>query len=107
MSEISDEEKDDLREILRNFYGDQVAAWNINQKSFELFGELIRKTKQCDQAMKFVPLPYGGGNPVNWSIKQVRKIITRHFLKPSNKHYIICMKFSAISMKTQFILAQS
>ena len=107
MSEISDEEKDDLREILRNFYGDQVAAWNINQKSFELFGELIRKTKQCDQAMKLVPLPYGGGNPVNWSIKQARKIITRPFLKPSNKHYIICMKFSAISMKTQFILAQS
>ena len=103
---IAEDEKNDLREILRNFYGNQVDSWNITLESFELFGELIAKTKACDVAMNFVPRPYIGGSVIKWATKEIRQAITRHFLKPENKHYIICMKVASYSMKTKFVLAQ-
>ena len=104
--DISEDEKNDLKKILRNFYGNQVDSWLITLKSFELFGELIAETKACDVAMNFVPRPYIGGSIIKWASKEIRQTIVRHFLKPENKHYIICMKVASYKMKTKFILSQ-
>ncbi len=106
LQKMSEEEKNDLREILRNFYGNQVDSWEITLRSFELFGELIGKTKQCDVSMNFVPRPYVAGSPIKWAVTQIKKSVTRHFLKPENKHYVICMKVSAYAMRTKFLLSQ-
>ena len=107
MEIITEEEKQALRGILTSFYGNQALRWGITQRSFELFGELISKTKQCDIAMNWVPRPFYVGNSLNWAKKQVRQAVVRHFKKDENKHYLLCMRASALSMKTQFFMAQN
>lgn len=107
MDIVTEEEKQALRSILTSFYGNQTLRWGITQRSFELFGELISKTKQCDIAMNWVPRPFYIGNSLNWAKKQVRQAIVRHFKKDENKHYLLCMRASALSMKTQFFMAQN
>lgn len=88
MEPISEEEKQELRAILSNFYGNQALSWGITKRSYELFGELISKTRQCDAAMDWVPRPFFVGNALNWAKKQVRQAIVRHFKKDENKHYL-------------------
>lgn len=107
MDIVTEEEKQALRSILTSFYGSQTLRWGVTQRSFELFGELISKTKQCDIAMNWVPRPFYIGNSLNWAKKQVRQAIVRHFKKDENKHYLLCMRASALSMKTQFFMAQN
>jgi len=107
MEPISEEEKQELREILSNFYGRQAFSWGITKRSYELFGELISKTRQCDAAMDWVPRPFFVGNALNWAKKQVRQAIVRHFKKDENKHYLLCMRGASLAMKTQFFMAQN
>ena len=107
MEQITEEEKQELREILVLFFGQQALDWGITKRSYELFGELISKTRQCDAAMRWVPRPFYVGNVLNWARKQVRQAIVRHFKKESNRHYLLCMRGSALGMKTAFFMAQS
>ena len=102
---ISASEKEDMREILSHFYGNNAKHWDITLRTFELFGQLIKKTEVCDQAMNLVPRPFGGGNVIKWGVKQARKAVIRHFKKPESKHYLTCMKTTALSMRSEFELA--
>lgn len=107
MSEpITPEEKQQLREILANFYGDMAYKWEITTQSFEQFGKLIKSTKGCDSAMNAVPRPFGGGNVVRWASKQVRQAVLRAFRGNQGKHYIACMKTTALKMRSAFEMAQ-
>lgn len=107
MEPISEEEKQELRAILSSFYGNGALSWRMTKRSFELFGELISKTKQCDSAMNWVPRSFFVGNALNWAKKQVRQTIVRHFRKDENKHYLLCMRGAALAMKTRFFIAQN
>ena len=81
MDIVTEEEKQALRSILTSFYGSQTLRWGVTQRSFELFGELISKTKQCDIAMNWVPRPFYIGNSLNWAKKQVRQAIVRESVR--------------------------
>ncbi len=107
MEPISEKEKQELRKVLSYFYGNQSLSWGITKHSFELFGELILKTKQCNSAMNWVPRPFFVGNALNWAKKEVRLAIVRHFRKDENQHYLLCMRGTSLAMKTQFFMAQN
>ena len=92
MQPLTEQEKNDMRDILENFYGSQVKSWRITIKIFEVLGELIKETSQCSRLMDMVPRPFGGGSVVKWGQKQVRDFILRKLKSSEGKHYIICMK---------------
>jgi len=102
---ITEQEKDDLREILSNFYGPQTKNWRISIKTFKVLEALIRETKVCDRMMNLVPRPFGGGSVVKWGQKQARTFILRNLKSNEGKHYIICMRVKAASMRTQFYMS--
>lgn len=103
---ITNEEKSQLREILSNFYGSASRHWEITPRTFELFGDLVERTKGCDSAMDAVPRPFGGGNVVKWASKQVRSAVLRAFKDQAGRHYISCMRSAALGMRSQFEMAQ-
>jgi len=103
---ISEQEKEDLREILSQIYGNNAKQWIITIKSFEVFGELIKNTRECDRVMNYIPRPFSGGNVINWASKQVRQSILRVFSAKEGKHYIICMKTASLRMRSKFEMAQ-
>lgn len=103
MSEpIAPEEKEDIREILSKFYGDQVKGWRISLRTFELLGQMIDKTRGCDNLMDIVPRPYAGFGVAKWAKKQVRQAVMRKLKSNAGKHYIICMKATSYGMATKF-----
>lgn len=106
MSEpLSATEIQDTKNILRQFYGAQVQGWSISTKTLGVLGELIERTKACDGMMHLVPRPYGGGSVVKWGQKQVRKAILRKLNSKEGKHYVVCMKATAASMRTEFYMS--
>ena len=103
---ITEQEKEDLKRILSQIYGNTANNWIITIKSFESFGELIKSTKECDRAMNYIPRPFGGGNAIKWASKQVRQSILRFFGGTEGKYYVICMKTAALRMRSKFEMAQ-
>jgi len=63
---ITEQEKDDLRELLSKLYGSQTKIWRISIKTFKVLEILINKTKECDGMIDLVPTPFGGGSVVKW-----------------------------------------
>lgn len=106
MENLSDEEKTEMRVLLSKLYGNQALSWGITIRSYELLGELISKTKQCDGAMSWVPRPFYVGNALNWAKRQVRQAIVRYFNKDESRHYLLCMNGAALAMKSRFFMAQ-
>lgn len=102
MDPISEEEANELREVLEKLYGPVAKNWNINYSVYELLGQLIVKSKQCTKAMHLVPRPWDYSNPIKWAQKQVRQAIVRYFKTPEGQHYIICMKAAALGMRSDF-----
>ena len=105
MEPITIDEKNELREILAKFYGDQTKNWGVTIKTFEVLERLISKTRACDNLMDLVPRPFGAGSVVSWGKKQVRQIVMRKLKSNEGKHYIACMKATAASMRTDFYMA--
>ncbi len=102
---LTKQEKEDMKEVLAKLYGSQVQNWKITIKTFEVLERLIKKTKSCDDVMDLVPRPFGGGAVVRWGLKQVRDVILRKLKGNDGKHYIVCMRGTALSMKVEFIQA--
>ena len=91
MDHITEEEAQDMREILANFYGPQVQGWAITFETYETLGTLVTESQQCTQAMHMVPRPYDFSSPLKWARKQVRQAFTRYFRTPEGKHYLVCL----------------
>ena len=106
MEQLTEQEKNDMRDILEKFYGSQVRSWKITIKVFEVLGELIKETSQCSKLIDMVPRPFGGGSVVNWGKKQVRDFVLRKLKSNEGKYYIICMKVGALRFKTKFEMAR-
>ena len=104
MEALSSEEKKEFQDILSVFYGNQAYQWNINIKVLELLEELLRKNDDCNRYMDKVPRPFYFGNALKWASKQAREAIIRH-IKGRNKSYYVCLKASAVGMRTKFHLA--
>lgn len=102
---LSDQEKKDIRGILSHFYGDQTQTWHITIKTFETLGELIKKTRACDSMMDLVPRPFRGGSIIRWGQKRVRQFVLKKLKGNEGKHYIVCMRAAAVSMKTDFYMS--
>lgn len=105
MDSISEQEKQDVRELLALIYGEQALKWNINLKVLQLFGELLQSSERCSRYMDKVPRPYYFGRPIKWVSKQVRQAVIRH-LKNDGKHYLICLRAAGLSRKTDFVMAE-
>lgn len=105
MEKLSEEEQEQLREILRTFFSDDVDKWKMNLRGYELLIRLLQKSQGCSKALDLVPRPFMGGNPVKWVSKQVRKAVLRFFTRDENKPYLACLVGAAIGMKTEFIMA--
>ncbi|KEQ18701.1 hypothetical protein [Endozoicomonas numazuensis] len=104
METLTNEEKKEFQDILSVFYGNQAYSWNINLKVLKLLEQLLRKNEDCNKYMDKVPRPFYFGNALNWASKQARNAVIRH-IKGRNKSYYICLKGSAIGMRTKFQLA--
>ena len=106
MQVLTEQEKNDIRDILHNFYGSQVKNWRITIRTFEVLGELMKETKQCGELMDLVPRPFGGGAVIKWGQKQVRDFVLRKLKSSEGKHYIICMKVGAANFRRDFDMAR-
>lgn len=105
MEPITNDEKDQLRGILAKFYGAQTQSWGISIKTFEVLERLISEARACDNLMDLVPRPFGAGSVVSWGKKQVREAVMRKLKSNEGKHYIVCMKATAASMRTDFYMS--
>lgn len=102
---LSEQEIRGARDILSKFYGNQAKSWQVTPKTFEVMGRLIDSTSACDRLMDLVPRFFGGGSAINWGQKQVRESVLRKLNSNEGKHYIVCMRASAASMRTDFYMA--
>ncbi|HHC7356250.1 TPA: hypothetical protein ACN30S_005022 [Vibrio campbellii] len=101
---LSIEEKQDLKSFLVNVYGPQARNWAINDEMFNLTYKMLSESGKCSDLMDLVPRPISvGENPAKWLSKQVRSMILRK-LKGRKGHYTVCVKTSAIKMKTNFLM---
>lgn len=103
MEVLSEQEKDDFREIISIIYGQQVNSWNINIKVLELFEELLDSGESCSRYIDMTPRPFVAGSPIQWGNKQVRDAIVRHLIN-GGKHYLICLRAAGMRLKPKFIL---
>lgn len=104
MDSISEQEKQDIRELLATIFGDDALTWNINLRVLQLFGELLQSSGRCSRYMDKVPRPYYFGSSIKWASKQVRTAVIRH-LRNGGRHYLICLRAAGLSRKTDFVLA--
>ncbi|MCF6250412.1 MAG: hypothetical protein L3J75_03960 [Methylococcaceae bacterium] len=104
MEQITEQEKKEFQAFLSVIYGDQVLKWDINLKVLELFGKLLQTSDSCSRYMDLVPRPFYFGNAIEWVSKQARNAVIRH-LKNGGEHYLICLRVTGLSMKTEFIMA--
>ncbi len=102
---ITEQEKDDMRDILSKFYGSQTKNWRVSINTFKTLETPINETKACDRMMDLVPRLFGGGSVVKWGQKQARQFVLRKLKSNEGKHYIICMKVKAASMRTEFYMS--
>ncbi|MCU7858977.1 MAG: hypothetical protein KZQ86_03915, partial [Candidatus Thiodiazotropha sp. (ex Lucinoma kastoroae)] len=58
----------------------------------------------CSRYMDLVPRPFYFGNAIKRMSKQARNAIIRH-LKNGGEHYLLCLRVTGLSMKTDFIMA--
>lgn len=102
MEPISQEEQQNVRNILEHFYGPPVRNWKINIRMYDALEELITKSGTCTRAMHLVPRPWGGGAPAKWAQRQVRQALVRFLTVSENRHYLICMHTAALAMRHRF-----
>lgn len=102
MESVTHEEAQEMRKVLRHFYGPLVDTWNINLGVYEVLGGLITSSRQCTDAMHLVPRPWDLSNPVKWTRRQVRQAVVRYLNSPQGKYYVICMKNAAKNFRTEF-----
>lgn len=104
---LSKEEKQNLKSFLVNVYGQQANSWVINDEMFNLTYKMLSESGKCSDVMDLVPRPLAvGQNPANWLTKQVRSMMIRK-LKDRKGHYAVCVKTSALKMKTSFLMADA
>ncbi len=102
MDHITEDEAQEMRRILEKLFGPQVQGWAITFATYDTLGGLIIESRQCTQAMHLVPRPYDFSSPLKWTQKQVRQALRRYLGTPEGKHYLLCMRTTALKMKTQF-----
>jgi len=100
-------EQHNLKFFLSGVFGPQVQSWAMNEKMFTLTYKLLTESAKCSNLMDLVPRPMPlGANPIGYLTKQARGIFLRK-LKDNKQHYIVCVKTSAVRMKTKFLMAAS
>lgn len=104
MEPITFEEANEMRELLAIFYGAQARQWKINAEVYEVFGDLVRRSKTCTTAVHLLPRPYDGAPAARWAMRQVRQGLTRYFKSDPGKHYVMCMRAAALTMRSEFAL---
>lgn len=104
MERLTEQEIKDVQMFLATLFGNQALKWNINLKVLEMFGELLQSSESCRRYMNMVPRPFFAGSIIKWANKQARQAVIRH-IKNGGKHYLICLKATAVSRKHAFYLA--
>ena len=66
--ELSDQDKDYVRNVGRWFYG--AAPQNINERLATVVAEMMLKVVEGSRAMHLVPRPTGGVPGVSWLVSQ-------------------------------------
>lgn len=102
MESITQEEVQEMRKVLSQFYGPIANEWTINFGVYEVLGRLITESKRCTQAMHLVPRPWNLSNPIKWAHRQVRQAIVRYLRTSEGQYYVICMKAAARNYRTEF-----
>lgn len=109
MNEITNEEKDEVRQILKKFYrnmsNSQIDNWDITQETYAILGEMISASEKCTRAMHLVPRPGVPANPLSYASKHVRNSLRRFLMSDEGKHYITCMTATANNFRRRFDLA--
>lgn len=106
MESISEEESQEVREVLSHFYGKSaVTHWNVTIQTYEVLGRVIIESGKCTRAMHLVPRPWNLSNPIGYAQKQFRQAITRFLRSDEGKHYLVCMRGTALKYRTAFEMA--
>ena len=105
MTSLTQEEKDQMRTILSKWYGAQVREWSMTEKVYLELVEIIQKSRECTEAMDFVPRPLIVGNPLGWLKKEIRNAVLRFLTEKSNEYYVSCMYAVALGRKTAIWMA--
>lgn len=106
MEPISEEEVQEVRQILGHFYSSSVVAnWHVTVQTYEVLGRIIVESEKCTRAMHLVPRPWNLSNPIGYARRQTRQAITRFLRSDEGKHYLTCMRGTALKYRSAFELA--
>ncbi len=80
----SKKEKAQLKEMIESFYkhAQVPMTWNfeVNEQMAEVFGIMIRETKQCSKAFGWIPTPPGGRASIGWLVMQLGRGVFNHYI---------------------------
>lgn len=102
MEPVTSEEAQEMREVLEKFFGPLVQSWEITPEMYAVLGKLITESGKCTRAMHLVPRPWDFSHPLKWAVRQVRQAVVRYLKTPEGQHYIVCMRATALHMRTEF-----
>lgn len=103
MSQLTADEKNQLKSVLISLYGRQAESWAMNAKVQSLFVKLMDEISTCSESMQWVPRPYSGVKPIAYIKKEIRNITKRYFSEATS--YKSCSTGVAYKMKMDFVLA--
>lgn len=105
MNELSSEEVQEVREILKLFYRRSpqvVDSWTITLETYAVLEKMMTESEKCTKVMHLIPRPGLPANPIGYASKQVRDGLRRFLLSDAGKHYIVCMTVSASTFRREF-----
>ncbi|PHI35669.1 hypothetical protein CBQ28_18050 [Pseudoalteromonas sp. GCY] len=86
-------EQDKVKAAINSFYkgaGLEIAfSGEANPKVAEIFGEMVKKTKDCTEALNWVPEPTGGKASISWIAKNFTQSVLAQL---EQKQSLTCAK---------------
>lgn len=87
---LNTDDKEQMKEVLLNLYGEQVNNWQINNQIIQVLSEVIEQSSVCSDRMDWVPRPVGTPPTALYIVKQFLMILKRKS-STDKKLYITCL----------------
>lgn len=106
MSEISDEEQQEMREILKKLYpSTSFESKKITTQTYTVIETIITESQKCSGRKDWIVRAGIPFNPMGYVKKEVRKALRRFLLSKNNEIYLSCGKVTANNWRVELELS--
>lgn len=102
---ISDKEKEELKAILVNIFGERARTWDVNEDSAKILSEMLQKGRKCSSAVEKLPRVPGWMPGAAFLPTQVIGYLYREVRHSKQSIYQMCQTVQLSPYATAFEMA--